>query len=214
MVAPGLEGLAIGQRRSMDSPLRERLRWRNASEDGVEAPATRAMMARTAALFAGAGAFICLLGSFVPGEAQFDDDVLLVAASASALLGAVLLIAFDSIPAVAFHPVVAVGTAIATAAVYGWGTQSAYGPLAYMWVALFAFYFFTRGAALVHLALIAAAYALALVLEDPVENPLDGWVATVATLLIAGLFVSMVRDHIVALVRRLSDAAHSDHLTG
>jgi diguanylate cyclase (GGDEF)-like protein len=198
----------------MDSPLRERLRWRNASEDGVEAPATRAMMARTAALFAGAGAFICLLGSFVPGEAQLDDDVLLVAAAASALLGAGLLIAFDSIPALAFHPIVALGTAIATAAAYGWGTAAAYGPLAYVWVTLFAFYFFSRGAALVHLALIAAAYAIALVLEDPVENPLDGWVATVATLLIAGLFVSIVRDHIAALIRRLSEAAHSDHLTG
>src|SRR5215216_7264121 len=100
MVAPGLEGLAIGLWRSMDSPLRERLRWRNASEDGVEAPATRAMMARTAALFAGAGAFVCLLGSFVPGGAQFDDDVLLVAAAASALLAAVLLVGFDSIPTV------------------------------------------------------------------------------------------------------------------
>ncbi len=198
----------------MDPPLRERLRWRNASEDGVETPATRAMMARTAALFAGAGALICLLGSFLPGEAQFDDDVLLVAAAASALLGSFLLIAFDSIPAVAFHPVVAVGTAIATAAAYGWGTESAYGPLPYVWVTLFAFYFFSRGAALVHLALIAAAYALALVLEDPAENPFDGWVATIATLLIAGLFVSMVRDHIARLIRRLSDAAHSDHLTG
>jgi diguanylate cyclase (GGDEF)-like protein len=198
----------------MDSPLRERLRWRNAGDEGVEAPATRAMMARTAALFAGAGAFVCLLGSFVPGEAQFDDDVLLVAAAVSALLGAGLLIAFDSIPAVAFHPIVALGTAIATAAAYGWGTVAAYGPLAYVWVTLFAFYFFTRGAALVHLALIAAAYALALVLEDPAENPLDGWIATVATLLIAGLFVSMVHDHIAGLIRRLSDAAHTDHLTG
>ena len=198
----------------MESPLRERLRWRNSAEEGVEAPATRAMMARTAALFAGAGAFICLLGSFLPGEAQFDDDVLLIAAAVSALLGAGLLVAFDSIPAVAFHPIVALGTAIATAAAYGWGTAAAYGPLAYVWVTLFAFYFFTRGAALVHLALIAAAYAVALVLEDPAENPLDGWVATVATLLIAGLFVSMVRDHIAALIGRLSDAAHSDHLTG
>jgi diguanylate cyclase (GGDEF)-like protein len=198
----------------MDSPLRERLRWRNSAEDNDEAPSTRAMMARTAALFAGAGALICLLGTFVPGEAQFDDDVLLVAAGVSALLGVVLLIAFDTIPAVAFHPVVALGTAIATAAAYGWGTEAAYGPLAYVWVTLFAFYFFSRGAALVHLALIAAAYALALVLEDPVENPLDGWLATVATLLIAGLFVSMVRDHIAALIGRLSDAAHSDHLTG
>ena len=150
----------------MEPPLRERLRWRNASESGVEAPATRAM-ARTAALFAGAGAFICLLGSFVPGEAQFDDDVLLVAAAASALLGAFLLIAFDSIPVIAFHPIVLLGTAVSTAAAYGWGTESAYGPLAYAWVPLFAFYFFSRGAALVHLALVAAAYALALVLEDP-----------------------------------------------
>ena len=198
----------------MDPPLRERLRWRKASEEAVEAPATRAMMARTGALLAGAGAFICLLGSFVPGEAQFDDDVLLVAAAASALLGAGLLIAFDNIPEVAFQPLVGVGTVIATAAAYGWGTESAYGPLPYVWVTVFAFYFFTRGAALVHLALIAAAYAVALVLEDPVENPLDGWVATVATLLVAGLFVSMVRDHIAALIRRLSDAAHSDHLTG
>jgi diguanylate cyclase (GGDEF)-like protein len=198
----------------MDRPLRERLRWRNPTDEDVEAPATRAMMARTAALFAGAGAFICLLGSLVPGEAQFDDDVLLVAAAVSALLAAGLLIALDSIPAVAFHPVVALSTAVATAAAYGWGTESAYGPLPYVWVTLFAFYFFTRGAALVHLALIAAAYALALVLEDPVENPLDGWVATVATLLVAGLFVSMVRDHIAGLINRLSDAAHRDHLTG
>src|SRR3954470_18039109 len=108
MVAPGLEGLAIGQRRSMDPPLRERVRWRIASEEAVEAPATRAMMARTAALLAGAGAFICLLGSFLPGEAQFDDDVLLVAAAASALLAAGLLLAFDNIPVAAFHPIVGV----------------------------------------------------------------------------------------------------------
>jgi diguanylate cyclase (GGDEF)-like protein/putative nucleotidyltransferase with HDIG domain len=198
----------------MDPPLRERVRWRNASETGVEATATRAMMARTAALFAGAGAFICLLGSFVPGEAQFDDDVLLVAAAAAALIGAFVVIGYDSIPRLAYHPLVAAGTVISTAAVYGWGTESAYGPLPYVWVTLFAFYFFTRGAALVHLALIAAAYALALVLEDPVENPLDGWVATVGTLFVAGLFVSMVHDHIEGLIRRLSDAAHTDHLTG
>jgi diguanylate cyclase (GGDEF)-like protein/putative nucleotidyltransferase with HDIG domain len=198
----------------MDPPLRERLRWREATDDENDAPATRAMMARTAALFAGAGALICLVGSLVPGDSQFDDGALLAAAAASAILGAFLLAAYDSIPVAWFHPIVLAGTAIATAAAYGWGTESAYGPLPYVWVTIFAFYFFTRGAALVHLALIAAAYALALVLEDPSENPLDGWIATVATLLVAGLFVSMVRDHIAGLIRRLSDAAHRDHLTG
>src|SRR3954452_13454145 len=148
MVTPGLEGFAMSPKRRMDPPLRERLRWRNVPEDGGEAPATRAMMARTAALFAGAGAVICLLGSFIPGEAQFDDDVLLAAAAASALLGAFLLVAFDGIPAAGPHPVRAVGTVIATAAAYGWGTESAYGPMPYVWITLFAFYFFSRGAAL------------------------------------------------------------------
>jgi diguanylate cyclase (GGDEF)-like protein len=197
----------------METPLRERLRWRNASRNGVEAPATRAMMTHTAALFSAAAAVICLLGSFVPGEAQFDDGVLLVAAAVSALLAGLLLVAWDSIPPVAFHPVVAIGTAVATAAAYGWGTESAYGPLPYVWVTLFAFFFFSRGAALVHLALMAAAYALALALEDPTENPLDGWLATVLTLLVTGVFVSMVRDHISGLIRRLSDAAQRDPLT-
>jgi diguanylate cyclase (GGDEF)-like protein/putative nucleotidyltransferase with HDIG domain len=197
----------------MDPPLRERLRWRNASENSVEAPAARAMMARTAALLAGAAAVVCLVGVFVPGEAQLDDDVLLAAASAAALLGALLLIVYDRIPRWAFHPIVFLGTAISTAAAYGWGSESAYGPLPFVWVTLLAFYFFTRGAALVHLALMAVGYALALGLEDPPENPLDGWVATVVTLLVTGLFVSVVRDRLSRLIGRLRDAAHRDPLT-
>jgi diguanylate cyclase (GGDEF)-like protein len=198
----------------MDPPLRERLRWRNATENGVvEAPATRETMARTAALLSGAGALICLIGVFVPGDAQFDDDVLLATAAGAALLGALLLLVYDRFPEWMFHVVVVVGTALSTTSAYGWGSESAYGPLPYVWVTLFAFYFFSRGAALVHLALIAAGYALALVLEEPAANPLDGWVATVVTLLVTGLFVSVVSDHLSSLIRRLSDAAHHDALT-
>ncbi|HYN92034.1 MAG TPA: diguanylate cyclase, partial [Thermoleophilaceae bacterium] len=77
----------------------------------------------------------------------------------------------------------------------------------------FVFYFFSRAAALVHLAIMAAAYALALVEESPPENPLDGWLATVATLLLAGVFVSIVRDRLAALIAGLSEAAHRDPLT-
>ena len=52
----------------------------------------------------------------------------------------------------------------------------------------FVFYFFSRAAALVHLALIAAGVrARARGARTPAENPLDGWIATVATLLVTGL---------------------------
>ena len=147
----------------MDPPLRERLRWRNATANGVERPATRATMARTAALLSGAIALTCLLAVLVPGDAELDDDLLLGTAAAAGLLGVLLLLVYDRLPFWAFHGVALVGTALSTAAAYGWGSESAYGPLPYVWVTLFVFYFFSRSAALVHLAIMAAAYALALV---------------------------------------------------
>jgi diguanylate cyclase (GGDEF)-like protein len=197
----------------MDPPLRERLRWRNATGNDVERPATRAMMARTAALLSGAIALTCLVAVLVPGDAQLDDDVLLATAAAAGLLGAFLLLVYDRLPSWAFHGVAVLGTAMSTTAAYGWGSESAYGPLPYIWVTLFVFYFFSRSAALVHLALMAAGYALALVEESPSENPLDGWIATVGTLLVTGFLMSVVRDQLRHLIDGLSDAAHRDPLT-
>ena len=197
----------------MDPRLRERLRWRNATVGGVEAPARRAPLAPIAGLLFGAAALICLTGVLVPGNAQFDDDALLVTAVAAASVGALLFVADERVPEWSHHPIGLMGIAVSTAAAYGWGSESAYGPLLYVWVTMFAFYVFTRGVALAHLALMAAAYALALALEGPAENPLDGWIATVGTLLGTGLFVSFVRDRLSDLFHRLRDAANRDPLT-
>jgi diguanylate cyclase (GGDEF)-like protein len=197
----------------MDPPLRERLRWRNATGDDVEQPATRANMARTAALLSGAGALVCLIAVLVPGDGQLHDDVLIATAAAAGLLGLLLLLVYDRLPLWGFHVVAVLDTALFTAAAYGWGTMSAYGPLPYVWVTGFVFYFFSRSAALVHLSIIAAGYALALVQESPSENPLDGWIATVATLLVTGYLLSVVRDRVAHLIAGLSDAAHHDPLT-
>ena len=197
----------------MDPPLRERWRWRTATGEGVDSPARRAPLAPTAALLFGAAALICVTGVVVPGDAQHDDDVLLATAAGAALVCAFLLVANERVPVWMYHPIGLIGTAVSTAAAYGWGTESAYGPLLYVWVTMFAFYVFSRGAALVHLALMAAAYALVLALEDPAENPLDSWIATVVTLLGTGLFVSFVRHRLGIMFHRLREAAHRDPLT-
>src|SRR5919112_5056750 len=197
----------------MDSPLRERLRWRNATDNDVERPATRENMARTCAFLTIAGSLVCLIAILVPGDGQLDDGVLLATAAAAAALGVLLLIAHDRVPRWGFHVVALLDTALFTAAAYGWGSMSSYGPLPYVWVTGFVFYFFSRSAALVHLSIIAAGYALALILESPAGNPLDGWVATVATLLVTGYLLSAVRDRLTHLIAGLSDAAHHDPLT-
>ena len=197
----------------MDPPLRERVRWRNATDNDVERPATRANMARTASLLTAAGALVCLIAVLVPGDGQLHDDILFATAGAAGVMSVALMIAYDRIPFWGFHVVAVLDTALFTAAAYGWGSMSAYGPLPYVWVTGFVFYFFSRSAALVHLAIIAAAYALALVAESPTENPLDGWIATVATLLVTGYLLSIVRDRLAHLIAGLSDAAHHDPLT-
>jgi diguanylate cyclase (GGDEF)-like protein len=197
----------------MDPPLRERLRWRNATGNDVERPATRANMARTAVLLTVAGAVVCLIAVLVPGDGQLDDAVLLATAAAAGVLGVVLLLMYERVPAWGFHVVALLDTALFTAAAYGWGSMSSYGPLPYVWVTGFVFYFFSRSAALVHLSIIAAGYAFALALESPAENPLDGWIATVATLLVTGYLLSVVRERLAHLIAGLSDAAHHDPLT-
>jgi diguanylate cyclase (GGDEF)-like protein/putative nucleotidyltransferase with HDIG domain len=197
----------------MDPPLRERLSWRNAIVNGIDAPARRAPLAPTAALLFGAAAAICLVGVLVPGDAQRDDGVLIGTAAAAALVAAFLLLGNERVPPWTYHPIGVIGTGVSSAAAYGWGSETAYGPLLYVWVTMFAFYVFNRGAALVHLAFMAAAYAVVLVLEDPAENPLDGWIATVGTLLGTGLFVAFVRDRLSNMFHRLRDAAHHDALT-
>ena len=71
------------------------------------------------------------------------------------------------------------GTLAASAAIYAWGVESLYGPLPYLWVTVYVFYFFPLPLALVHLASIAAAFAAVIAVEDPDYTPVASWVATV-----------------------------------
>jgi diguanylate cyclase (GGDEF)-like protein/putative nucleotidyltransferase with HDIG domain len=170
-------------------------------------------MAKAGALFYAVGGVFGLLSLVLPDTAVEDRGLLLVASIAS-LAGALALIAiFDRMPLAGFHVAVVAGSALASVAVYAWGWGSSYGPLPYAWVMLFAFYFFTMPVALLHLALAAVGYAVALVVESPPGNHFDGWFATTGTLLAGGMFVLVVRDRMTDLIASLADAAHRDSLT-
>src|SRR5436309_12851289 len=62
-------------RRSMDPPLRERLSWRSSIEES--APASRAAMARTGAVFGAAAGLFALVSVAVPATAVNDRGLLL-----------------------------------------------------------------------------------------------------------------------------------------
>jgi diguanylate cyclase (GGDEF)-like protein len=72
----------------------------------------------------------------------------------------------------------------------------------YIWVGLYAFFFFNRLAAAAHVGLAAALYAATLA-NEPASSPLARWLTTVTTLLVAGVFIDML----VSRARTQAEAA-------
>lgn len=171
-------------------------------------------MARAAFWFAFAGSLIGLLALMPPQGPELSTTAVLAATVGAAALAAVALIGFDRIPLWGFHAGTVAATALATLGIYGWGDHSPYGPLPYLWITIYAFYFFSTPAALVHMAVLGALFGVELGLRDLDWTPVDSWVATVGTLTVAGMVVSVIRDRLTGLISNLTDAARTDPLTG
>jgi diguanylate cyclase (GGDEF)-like protein/putative nucleotidyltransferase with HDIG domain len=180
---------------------------------GTEAPATREIMARWGAVWYAAGGLFGLLSLVLPDTVVEDRTLLLCVAIASLAAALTLGVVYDRMPTAGFHLATAAGSVAVSLAVFAWGPGSSFGPLPYVWVMLFAFYFFSLPAALAHLGLAMAGYAAALAAEDPPGMHLDGWIATAGTLLAGGLFLVVVRERLTTLIAGFADAAHRDTLT-
>jgi len=148
-----------------------------------------------------------------PHGPDMDETQLLAVGGAAGLLGVLMLGLDGRVPRWAFHPLTVAATLLATVAIYAWGTDMTYGPLPYLWVAFFAFYFFSLPAALVHLGVVAGAFAVELSAQSLAFTPVAGWLATVGTLLLAGVAVATIRDRLSALIEGLTHAARRDPLT-
>jgi diguanylate cyclase (GGDEF)-like protein/putative nucleotidyltransferase with HDIG domain len=171
-------------------------------------------MARAAFWFALAGTLIGLLALLPPQGPELARGGVLAVMAGSATLATIALIGFDRIPLWGFHAGTVVATVLATLSIYSWGDHSPYGPLPYLWVTIYAFYFFTTPAALVHMAVLGAMFGVELGLRDLGWTPVDAWVATIGTLTTAGMVVAVIRDRLIGLIASLTHAARTDPLTG
>ena len=197
----------------MEPPLRERISWRTSKEGGMDIPATRGAMARAGIYLGCAGVLLALLAMALPHDPALDETLLAAAAAATGVGVAVLTLAFDRLPTWGAHALAAVGTLVASASIYAWGTSSLLGALPYVWVTIYVFYFFPLRYALVHLASIGAAFAAVVAVEDPGYSAAGDWVATMGTLATAGILIAAARTRIREVVVNLSDAARRDALT-
>jgi diguanylate cyclase (GGDEF)-like protein/putative nucleotidyltransferase with HDIG domain len=113
------------------------------------------------------------------------------------------------------HGVTALGTILVSANALSGGHEPALsGGMLYVWLGLYAAYFFSPRQAAAQLAFMAAAYLGVLVTTAPSDVVAAGWLTLMAILFPAAGLVRAVRDGVTQLVNRLSEAALTDTLTG
>src|SRR5215208_235970 len=113
------------------------------------------------------------------------------------------------------HAATALGTVLVSLNAVGGGHHPALsGEMLYVWLGLYAAYFFSPREAAAQLAFMAGAYLAVLATTAPPDVAAAGWLTLVAILFPAAGLLRAVRDGVTQLVSRLSEAAHTDTLTG
>jgi diguanylate cyclase (GGDEF)-like protein len=149
-----------------------------------------------------AGATIGLVSLLLPHPPQadvaglFSNVAIAYAAAAGLLLGAARVRMW------ALHVALAIGSLLITRAVVLSGEATSFYSVWFIWVGLYAFYFFGRPGAAAHVAFVAILYAATL-LHQPPSSPVARWLTTIATLIVAGVFI----DTLVRHARRQANVA-------
>lgn len=148
-----------------------------------------------------AGAVIGAISLALPHSLKAGDAALWLNTGLALLAGAALFAFGRRLPNWGFQVAGALGSVLVTCAVLLSGDPVSFYSVWYLWIGLYAFYFFGRLGAALQVAFAAALYGLTLVVHTP-DAAFARWLTTVATLAIGGVFID-------ALVRRArTEAQH------
>jgi len=167
------------------------------AQGAVAAEDPRTMWLTLGALFL-AGAGIGAISLLLPHPPQFDDGLIWINIGIAGVASVACVLGSRRLPAWAGQLAAAGGTLVITRAVYHSHDPSFYS-FFYVWVGLFAFFFFGREWGVLHMALVGIAYAWVLI-ESGHSAPVAHWVMTVATVAVGGIVID-------ALVRQVQRGA-------
>jgi diguanylate cyclase (GGDEF)-like protein len=146
------------------------------------------LAARALGLLYVAGATIGILSLLLPHSPRADLPGLYSNVGLAYLGGGGLLLAASRVRGWMIHVSLATGSVLVTRAVILSGEPVSFYAVWYIWVGLYAFYFCGRMAATAHVGFVAALYGATLVNLTP-SSPVARWLTTVATLMVAGMFI-------------------------
>ncbi len=175
-------------------------------------------MVRVAGLLFLAGSVMTVLAIAFPHSPEADVRGFWAIAAANAVVATLLLGWPERLPTWSYQAFMIFATLSISLSLYFNGERLG-GPAAdnevlYLWIALYAGYFFTRTQMIAQLVVLAGAYAAALLLIHPGQVGFTRWFITVGMVSIGGSLVHRLKSRNDELVERLFEAALTDRLTG
>ena len=150
-----------------------------------------------------AGATIGALSLLLPHPSSYDSPALWSNVVLAFVAGGLLLLLRNRLPRWLLLAIVLVGTPlVVTRAIYYGHDPSGYYTIWYLWIGVYAFFFFGLRWGLVQMAAIGGAYAWALA-ELGGPTPVARWVVTIGSIVVAGLLV----DALAGRLRKETDAS-------
>lgn len=166
-----------------------------------------------------------LAGLYAAGATLAGATILLPHSSRASVVG-LLAIVLDAYAVAAFlhlrarrvppwllRVALAWGATLVTGVAYFSGETPSPLIFFYLWIFLYASYFFTRRQAAAQIAYAALAYAALLAAHPPQGGIPAWWLVGTGTLLVAAIVIMTMRSHVESLIARLYDAARTDPLT-
>ncbi len=132
----------------------------------------------------------------------------------AALPIAALLLVLRPLPWWVLHVALALGMLMITGAVVFSNVLAGGYAFYYLWIVLFASYFFSRPGAIAQISFLAAVYAAIIAFSDGPSEWGLGWLLTIGSLIVAAVLVRGLKERLDRLVVQLSHAATTDDLSG
>ena len=171
------------------------------------------LVAKVLATLFAAGASLAALTVILPHPAQANEVGLLAIIANAYLVALALYTLAARLPAWSMQATLAWGSTLITGVAYFSGETPSPLVFFYLWVFLYASYFFTHRQTAVQIVYVGLAYGALLALKAPLNAISAWWLVGMGTLLVGAIVIMVMRARVELLIGRLYDAARVDPLT-
>jgi diguanylate cyclase (GGDEF)-like protein/putative nucleotidyltransferase with HDIG domain len=171
----------------------------------------------TAKVLAGlyaAGATLAALTVVLPHPAGANEMGLLAIVANAYVIAGLLYWRAEKLPDRVLPVALCWGSTLITGVAYFSGESPSPLVFFYLWVFLYASYFFTRRQTALQIAYVGLVYGALLASRPPSSGIPAWWLVGMGTLLVAAIVIMTMRARVERLIARLYDAARTDPLTG